>query len=190
MGLFSFFSRKKKNQASHVDQSDQSSSTRQRVEPTPVKVWHHSLASLTIVTHPLGETPGTIMERPFLYSSLTSITRAISRLHHEPESSTSLFFESTEIITAKAAAEDLSLAHYEIVGLTFDPTLGYSARMSADGKKFTILFGQATPVARASTPFHSEITEAVQSSMGQGETFVLAIDGIAYAHLQFTSELQ
>ena len=190
MGLFSFFSRKKKNQASRVDQSDQSSSTRQRVEPTPVKVWHHSLASLTIVTHPLGETPGTILERPFLYSSLTSITRAISRLHHEPESSTSLFFESTEIITAKAAAEDLSLAHYEIVGLTFDPTLGYSARMSADGKKFTILFGQAAPVARASTPFHSEITEAVESSMGQGETFVLAIDGIAYAHLQLQSVLQ
>jgi len=190
MGLFSFFSRKKKNQASRVDQSDQSSSTRQRVEPTPVKVWHHSLASLTIVTHPLGETPGTILERPFLYSSLISIAQAISRLHQEPENSSSLFFESAQILTSKAAAEDLSLAHYEIVGLTFDPALGYSARMSADGKKFTILYGQAAPVARASTPFHSDITEAVQSSIGQGETFVLAIDGIAYAHLRFTSELQ
>ncbi|GEM_PF-1148186 len=190
MGLFSFFSRKKKNQASHVDQSDQSSSTRQRVEPTPVKVWHHSLASLTIVTHPLGETPGTILERPFLYSSLASIARAISHMHQEPENSSSLFFESAQILTSKAAAEDLSLAHHEIVGLTFDPALGYSARMSADGKKFTILYGQAAPVARASTPFHSDITEAVQSSIGQGETFVLAIDGIAYAHLRFTSELQ
>jgi hypothetical protein len=189
MGLFSFFSRKRKNQASHVDQSGQSSPTSQRVESMPEKVWHHSLSSLTIVTHPLGETPGTIMERPFLYSSLTSITRAISRLHQEPESSTSLFFETAEILASKAAAEDLSLAHYETVGLTFDPTLGYSARMSADGKKFTILFGQAAPVARASTTFHSEITEAIQSSAGQGETFVLAIDGIAYAHLQLESVL-
>jgi hypothetical protein len=184
MGLFSFFSRKRKNQAVRENQSGQI------VESMPEKVWHHSLSSLTIVTHPLGETPGTIMERPLLFSSLTSITRAISRLHQEPESSTSLFFQTAEILASKAAAEDLSLAHYEIVGLTFDPALGYSARMSADGKKFTILFGQSTPVARASTPFHSDITEAVQSSIGQGETFVLAIDGIAYAHLQITSELQ
>jgi len=184
MGLFSFFSRKKKNQAVRIDHSGEP------VHSTPVKVWHHNLASLTIVTHPLGETPGTILERPFLYSSLISIAQAISRLHQEPENSSSLFFESAQIITSKAAAEDLSLAHYEIVGLTFDPALGYSARMSADGKKFTILYGQAAPVARASTPFHSDITEAVQSSIGQGETFVLAIDGITYAHLRFTSELQ
>jgi hypothetical protein len=190
MGLFSFFSRKRKNQAVRENQSGQSSPTPQRVESMPEKVWHHSLSSLTIVTHPLGETPGTILERAFLYSSLTSIAQAISRLHQEQESSTSLFFQTAEILASKAAAEDLSLAHYEIVGLTFDPTLGYSARMSADGKKFTILFGQATPVARASTPFHSDITEAVQSSIGQGETFVFAIDGIAYAHLQITSELQ
>lgn len=184
MGLFSFFSRQRKNQSARVDQSGQT------VESIPEKSLHHSLASLTAVTHPLGQTPGTILERPFLYSSLTSIARAISRLHQEPESSSSLFFESEQILSARAAAEDLSLAHYEIVGLTFDPALGYSARMSADGKKFTILFGQAAPVARASTPFHIDITEAVQFSAGHEAAFVLAIDGIAYAHLRFTSELQ
>jgi len=144
------------------------------------------------VSHPLGDTPGTVLEPGFIYSCLIAITRAISQSADEKFH----FAEFAHELESMANSGGISIERYEIVGLSHESTLGYSARMSASAKKFTILFGEPEAVARASTPFSPEIVSTNDHSTNsnnlseavQIENFVLAIDGIAYSALTLTSE--
>lgn len=190
MGFFSLFSRKKNRKNSEAGSAQLPDSP--VLVTAPAKLWHHSIESLVIVTHPLGQTPGTDLERDFLLSTLHSLALEISQLRNEEGNLHSPFFSLASALTAKAAAENLLLEKFEIVGLTYEPTLGFSSRMSAAQKKFTLLFGESGAVARASTPFHSEIasfprhSESSDSDLKR-ENFVLAIDGIAYAAMTLLS---
>ena len=58
---------------------------------------------------------------------------------------------------------------------------GYAARISYQNKKYTILVGNAAPVALASAPFSAEIARLVTENRHNDSTLVLVIDGIAYA---------
>lgn len=152
------------------------------------KRWHHSLTGVTIVTEPLGKTAGTVLEVSFIYSSLIALAREIASKNNENLDQFSMLADS---LTARANSESATITHHEIIGIAYDATLGYSARMSAASKKFTILFGEPHAVARASTPFHSSIADAVANAevaSGNLESFVLSIDGIAYAALVLFSE--
>lgn len=181
MGLFSFFSRKKKSQG----QISSTSSSRGETPKLVIeKTWHHGLSEIAIVTHPLGDTPGTELDRELLFSFIFSLSHSISEMNNEAQDLSSKFYSLGSAIAAKSASEGVAYQKLDVVGLTFDASLGYSARISAQGKKFTVLFGEPTAVARASTPFHEEIA-AIQNA-----SYVLAIDGIAYVALTITSELR
>jgi hypothetical protein len=187
MGLFSFFSRKKKLTKSSEAQLGEV----QRIE----KQWHHTLERLTIVTHPLGNTRGTDLDRAVIMSSLVSMSQAISVLIQEAQSQHSLFHALSLALTAKAAAEDLPLATVEISSLANLESAGYSARAEVSGQRFTALFGDRAPVGRASTPFHEDIDAhftlggEVATSEHTVKSYVLALDGISYAAVTVASTL-
>lgn len=181
MGLFSFFSRKKKTPGQG---STSQALNNEATEPTKEKSWHHQLSELAVVTHPLGNTPGTELERDLLFSFIYSLSHSISELNNEGQDLSSKFYSLGSAIAAKSASEGIAYRKFDVVGLTYEPSLGYSARISAQGKKFTVLFGEPSAVARSSTPFHTEIAAVARAS------FVLAIDGIAYVALTITSELR
>ena len=191
MGLFSFFKRRNKGASSTA-----SADVAAQQAPIP-PTWHHALTEIAIVTDPLGNTPGTHLDRDFLFSVIASIATEISSSDLAPgaESGDPIHALSNEI-SAKAAAEGLVLTHHEVVGLTFEPSLGFAARLSAHSKKYTVLLGNEAAVARASTPFNEEIVAFVSNALpATTETFkaqrlVLAIDGIAYTALTTTSELR
>ena len=181
MGLFSFFSRKKKSSAFNSASANLASET---ATPPIAKRWHHAISEIAVVTHPLGSTPGTECERDRLYSYIYSLSHAISELENEAQNLSSKFYSLASSIAAKSASEGVAYEKLDVVGLTHDSSLGYSARISSQGKKFTVLFGEPLAVARASTPFHEEITAIAHAS------YVLAIDGIAYVALTLSSELR
>ena len=188
MGLFSFFKRRNK-----------ATSPAQEVIPVPA-TWHHAPTEIAIVTDPLGATPGTHLDRDFLFSIIASIASEISRSAldsgAENADGSDPVHALPDEISAKAAAEGLVLTHHEVVGLTFEPSLGFAARLSAHSKKYTVLLGAQAAVARASTPFHKEIVAFVSNALPtatesfKAERYVLAIDGIAYVALTTSSELR
>lgn len=191
MGLFSFFSRKKKTPGQG---SSSQALNNVATEPTKEKSWHHQLSELAVVTHPLGNSPGTELERDLLFSFIYSLSHSISELNNEVQDLSSKFYALAEAISAKAAAEGVAEQKFDVVGLTYESSLGYSARISALGKKFTVLFGEPSAVARASTPFHSDISTIASKSVGTENAsrsqYVLTVDGIAYVALTLTSELR
>jgi hypothetical protein len=178
MGLLSFFSRKRKSKPAAYLAAE---------EILIPKSWRYSLTGLTIVTEPLGKTPGTVLEAHFIYSSLISFAQEIASMNQDHSDRFTMLAQSLE---ERAENDSMTLTHHEIIGIAYDVTLGYSARMSANGKKFTILLGEPAAVARASTPFHGDILSATLSAGDKPEgeeRFVLAIDGIAYAALTLIS---
>jgi len=188
MGLFSFFKRRNK-----------ATSPAQEVIPVPA-TWHHALTEIAIVTDPLGATPGTHLDRDFLFSVIASIATEISRSGLDSgienvDTSDPIHALANEI-ASKAAAEGLVITHHEVVGLTFEPSLGFAARLSAHSKKYTVLLGAQAAVARASTPFHEEILAFVSNALPiatesfKAQRLVLAIDGIAYVGLTTSSALR
>ncbi len=199
MGLFSFLTGKRKKSNTPTLSADLAKD-QNSTPPISIPTWHHTLERVTIVTHPLGETPGTELDRNFLFSALFSLAHAISTEAHEEQHLESPFFALGSSIQAKAASEEFTCELLDVVGLTFGENLGYSARLSAHAKKYTVLLGEPSAVARASTPFHSEISayastptdpsrDASRDNATDGERrFVLAIDGIAYAALTLASE--
>jgi len=193
MGLFSIFRRKKKNSGAHSD------AAHREAPPIPAKQWHHTLSHFYLETHPLGQVPGTDLERTLLINLLISLSDAISFLQNEAPESTSTFFALSRELQSKAAEFDCSVEKFEVVGLSFDTSHGYAARVSANSRKYTVLLGESSAVARASTPFNVDLqlflkdiasSTSTPTDIVQRETFVLAVDGIAYAALNLHSELR
>jgi len=192
MGLFSLFRRKKKSGV-------QSEATHREAPPIPAKQWHHTLSHFYLETHPLGQVPGTDLDRPLLINVLISLSDAISLLENEVPESDSAFFALSQELQSKAAEFNCSVEKLEVVGLSFDTSHGYAARVSANSRKYTVLLGESSAVARASTPFNGDLQLFLQEIAGststptdivQRRTFVLAIDGIAYSALNLQSELR
>lgn len=68
---------------------------------------------------------------------------------------------------------------------SFNPTRGYSTRIQDGDLQRTVLIGAPVVVARSTTPFCEAIALAVVQNPN---CFVVAIDGIAHASYQITSE--
>ena len=202
MGLFAFLRRKKVRSSRRAAQGVREEVGAPEVV-APATSWHHTLSSIALVRDPLGNTPGTHLEREFLLSILQSLALSISSQESSEEfgsaNPASPFHALIGEIAAKAASEDLTLSHLEVVGLSFDEAMGYAARISAHSKKYTVLLGAHAAVGRASTPFHADISTfiAEHSSTAEEESenskslsLVLAVDGIAYAALIVRSDLR
>ena len=192
MGLFSLFRRKKKISGAQKDGAHLAT------PPVPAKQWHHTLSHFYLETHPLGHVPGTDLERQLLLNVLISLSDAISLLENEAQELTSAFFALSQELHSKARECECSVEKLEVVGLSFDVSHGYAARVSANSRKYTVLLGESSSVARASTPFNGDLQLFLQDIAGststptdivQRRTFVLAVDGIAYAALKLQSEL-
>ena len=71
------------------------------------------------------------------------------------------------------------------------PIQGIAARIILNGKSRTALFGPSIAMAKASAPFTSEISNAIESGHSAGHSvFVLAIDGLAYSEFSVSHRLQ
>jgi hypothetical protein len=201
MGLFSFFSRKKKrSQIDGLNGETSHGSAAKVIE----RQWHHNLEHLTVVTHPLGDTRGTDLDHTLIMSSLVAMSQEISLLAHEEQSLQSLFRALSLALTAKAAAEDISLESVDVLSLSGQESVGYSARALLNGRRFTILLGDRAAVGRASTPFAAEISAHLALEIADtpredlrhpadessARTLVLAIDGISYAAVTTSSQLR
>jgi len=193
MGLFSLFRRKKKNSGA------QSETAHREAPPIPVKQWHHTLSHFYLETHPLGHVPGTDLERQLVINVLISLSDAISLLENEAQESTSPFFTLSQELHSKAREIECTVEKLEVIGLSFDVSQGFAARVSANSRKYTVLLGESSAVARASTPFNGDLQLFLQDIAGstsapadddQSRTFVLAVDGIAYSALNLQSELR
>ena len=68
---------------------------------------------------------------------------------------------------------------------SFAPERGFSARVIDGDTKRTVLIGNPEVIARATTPFSPAIAAGVLS---EPTSFVVAIDGIAYANFGITKE--
>jgi hypothetical protein len=193
MGLFSLFRRKKKNSGA------QSETAHREAPPIPVKQWHHTLSHFYLETHPLGHVPGTDLERQLVINVLISLSDAISLLENEAQESTSPFFTLSQELHSKAREIECTVEKLEVIGLSLDVSHGFAARVSANSRKYTVLLGESSAVARASTPFNGDLQLFLQDIAGstsapadddQSRTFVLAVDGIAYSALNLQSELR
>ena len=69
---------------------------------------------------------------------------------------------------------------------SFAPDRGFSARVIDGEIKRTVLIGNPEVIARATTPFSASIAAAVLSDP---TSFVVAIDGIAYANFGISKEV-
>ncbi len=69
---------------------------------------------------------------------------------------------------------------------SFSPERGFSARIIDGGAKRTVLIGNPEVIARATVPFSASIAAAVLSDP---TSFVVAIDGIAYANFGISNEV-
>ena len=187
MGLFSLFRRKKKNSDAQND------AAHREVPPIPEKQWHHTLSHFYLETHPLGQTPATDLERQLLMNVLIALCGAISLHENESQEITSAFFALSNELHVKASEYECNVEKLEVIALAFDVSHGYAARVSANSRKYTVLLGESSSVARASTPFNSDLQsflKELESIEVKASTYVLAIDGIAYAALSLQSELR
>jgi len=193
MGLFSLFRRKKKNSGAHNE------TAHREAPPIPAQQWHHTLSHFYLETHPLGQVPGTDLERQLVINVLISLSNAISLLGNEAQESTSPFFALSQELHSKAREIECTVEKLEVIGLSFDVSHGFAARVSANSRKYTVLLGESSAVARASTPFNGDLQLFLQDIAGstsapadnvQSRTLVLAVDGIAYSALNLQSELR
>jgi hypothetical protein len=127
-------------------------------EATPVE--SISVNNFLVVPAPLGESSSTALSASVIHSYLAALIRA-------DKSEKSLALEE---FLQERGMEPLEITHY-----SHSLTQGYSCKIASTGA--TVLLGAPDVIARATTPFHSEISEAIKSGADQ----VLAIDGIAYA---------
>ena len=187
MGLFSFLRRKKKGSGATGNSANLATPA------IPVQQWHHTISHFYLETHPLGQTPATDLERQLLMNVLISLCGAISLHENEAQEITSAFFALSNELRVKAAEYECGVEKLEVIALTFDASHGYAARVSANSRKYTVLLGESSAVARASTPFNSDLQsflKELESIEVKTSTYVLAIDGIAYAALSLQSELR
>jgi hypothetical protein len=75
---------------------------------------------------------------------------------------------------------------FPINSYTFTAERGFSSRVVDGATTRTVLIGPVEAITRVTTPFCPSIAAAIQ---GNPDSFVVAIDGIAYAAFTLGSEL-
>ena len=141
------------------------------VAQAPAEKWEAT--DFLLQTDPLGNVPGTGAERELIVASALALARHIEKAStHAPLWS---------VISARYQQEFPSPQALELVGLE-ESAEGYAARVSYHQKKYTILLGEAKPVALASAPFSAQLKEFLARNDDK-KVYVLVIDGIAYSAL-------
>ncbi len=140
-----------------------------QTESEPEKSW--SVSGFLLQTEPLGNIPGTGAERELIVASALALARAA-----ELRSSTKSMWGT---IVHRYQQEFADPKHLELIGLE-ESAEGFAARVSFSNKKYTVLLGEAGPVALASAPFSPEL-RVLLSENESNQNYVLVIDGIAYS---------
>ena len=148
---------------------------------TPTLSEHFSITNLVIVTSPLGNVKGTILEDGVIRSCIAAV------LKNNRTKVNSLIVDEM-----KAPYEFLS------TGYSHNTERGYAAVVrdnsgdnSAMPKDRRVLVGGATFVRRSTTDLHPEITALADTELAVDSTLHLAaIDGIAYAAVLIKREMK
>jgi len=130
-----------------------------------------SVTGFVAVASPMGGSKNTELSHQFINSVILTL---LSQEHSPAALAAQEYFQ-------ESGANLLPLRDY-----SNSSERGISGRVEHDGTLRTVLIGPAATIARATTPFASEITEAVSASP---EVKVVAIDGIAYAAYSISREV-
>ncbi len=148
-------------------------------QPEPLLIF--SVESALVVCDPLAGAPGTHLPEELVNGLLHSLAEAISKESLAAIDQPQLA-EEFAAISEYAAYAHKSSTDFLVSELSFTPDFGHAARVSAPGKKLTVLFGFPAPVARASAPFAPEIESyLLEALLDNHKRYVLVIDGISYA---------
>jgi len=135
----------------------------------PEQKWE--VADFLLQTEPLGAIPGTGAERELIVASALALTRYIESAKTQET--------MWPAVLTRYQQEFATPEVLELIGLE-ESAEGYAARISYHQKKYTILLGEAEPVALASAPFSVELRDFLARNSGK-QVYVLVIDGIAYS---------
>ncbi len=176
MGLFSkLFGRSSKPES----ESSQKSSSRKNAAPQPSE--HFTITDLAIVTAPLGNVKGTVLDEAVIRSCVASV------LKNNGTKVNNLIVDAM-----KAPFEFLS------TGYSHNTERGYAAVVRDNSgtntelpKDRRVLIGSAGYVRRATTDLHADISAIVNRELPVDSTLHLAaIDGIAYAAIVIKREMR
>jgi hypothetical protein len=135
----------------------------------PAPIW--VVKNFCIVPAPLGENSETSLDPVVIRSQLAALVTQGSDSEDQARQALAEYLHS-------AGTAPVSLGNY-----SFNSAQGHSARSLSNGA--TLLLGRPEVIARATTPFHSEINQAIAAGADQ----IFAIDGIAYAAYSLNQEL-
>src|ERR1700685_761325 len=130
-----------------------------------------SVTDFISINNPISGTSKTGLTDNLINSAIFSL---LSKDHSAASLAAQTFFQSRGAIL-------MPMTNYSL-----NPTRGHSARLQDGELERTILIGTPTVIARVTTPFCEPIAQAVQENPN---SFVVAIDGIAYASYQIASEM-
>ena len=136
----------------------------QSQESVAVETWR--VNNFVVVESPLAGAAGTTIESSTIYSYLGTLAQQ----EQTPASQALVEF-----------LQERGFVTLEITSYSHSESLGYSCKVFDTSA--TVLLGGPAGIARVTTPFHTEISQAV----GSGANQVLAIDGIAYAAFSIDS---
>ena len=139
------------------------------VERTPVEVF--SVSGFAIESYPVVGGKNTELSHATINSMILSV---LSEATSPADIAAQEFFQ-------ERGANVLPVNSY-----SFTADRGFSARVVDGAITRTVLIGPVEAISRATTPFCPSIAAATQSSP---ESFVVAIDGVAYAAFTLSSEL-
>ena len=136
---------------------------------TPVEVF--SVSGFVIESNPVPGNKNTELSHGTINSMILSV---LSEASSPADVAAQEFFQ-------ERGANVLPINSY-----SFSAERGFSSRVVDGAITRTVLIGPVEAISRATTPFCPSIAAATQSSP---ESFVVAIDGIAYAAFTLRSEL-
>ncbi len=140
------------------------------VEPIREPEEIFSVEDFISVNNPITGSNKTVLTDEVINSAILSL---LSQDHSPANLAAQTFFQSR-------GANLLPTTDY-----SFKPARGYSARVQDGDLQRTVLIGAPIVVAKATVPFSEAIALAVAENP---KSVVVAIDGIAYASYQITSE--
>ncbi len=151
---------------------------KKKVKPNSIRVVQEvirkevfSVSGFVCQTNPDPSSRGSELTTESINSAILSVLAAASS---PADLAAQVFFKERGAIV-------LSISDYSFV-----PERGFSARVIEGATKRTVLIGNPVVIARSTTPFSATIAAA---AMADPTSFVVAIDGIAYACFGITKEI-
>jgi hypothetical protein len=176
MGLFSFFKRKKRENATPEVK-------------VPLFEEVYELVDIRLCPTPLAtDTSSTISPEiieKVLRTLLVDLPAYVEKIGENPSHQQREFAELDKQLRIKGV-DRIGSSEW-----SYSSGNGIAARVIIDGKSRTALVGMSGSLSRAVAGFPAEISELVQRASAAGnDSFILAIDGLAYAACEISHRIQ